>query len=567
MVATKTNLLFLILTLCFLNKSNAQECGNCKSMPSLAAYDFDIQIAQPEKDPEAIKKWTQLFWLARHANNHLAEQNKSCIKITQPVYQTDTKKTFLKDGIELPPLVEEKETMKIGITTANVPADGDLSRFGNYISTGSIKKNGGGYVVHMEIQVACNRKVVAFSDVSFQLSSDSKYIEEIAHLAAAKLTPLIDKIKVFESNERKERTQYAFGGNGRDRIRIIPAKNKMMPGETTDITVVLKDCDGVALGGRTINFTGLKGENEAPATIGGIVTPAQIITDGNGQAKAKFKLTALKNQPGIINAYTLSETSSMCSNAFLGSIKIDAMEAYKIEINYTKKGSDGNSMHSNEDGVEFKAGSGRFWKVEHFIDAFYYPPSSQKREEQIMIMPDYAEEKIEIEPLTEGVEIEPLTKSIQIMSAEGSQMGKSFFYFSGRSELHGWGKNLSLLGSPVGMKIDHDVEYETIRSETPLAPAISMQFKNNELIFFSCALDFPVDAEDKQPTGGSFGIEINNKTYFPLKPVKITDPNSPYKSVYIIEYKTSDNFAPSGKVMKFDKYESEIATVKIYSPF
>src|SRR5215204_762771 len=105
MAATKTILLFLIFTLWTLEKVCAQQCGSCKTTPSVAAYDFDIQIPQPE-DEEALQNWRQLFWLARHANAYLFQQNVGCVKFTQPVYQEDTRKTFLKDGIELLPLVE-----------------------------------------------------------------------------------------------------------------------------------------------------------------------------------------------------------------------------------------------------------------------------------------------------------------------------------------------------------------------------------------------------------------------------------------------------------------------------
>jgi hypothetical protein len=116
------------------------------------------------------------------------------------------------------------------------------------------------------------------------------------------------------------------------------------------------------------------------------------------------------------------------------------------------------------------------------------------------------------------------------------------------------------------MKINKDVQYENIEADTSMAPVIFMQFKNNELVFFSCGMEFPLDAKGKQPISGEFGIEINNPKYFPLKPIKITDPNSVYKWLYILEYKSYDN-SYSGDVKNYIKDEREKATIKIYSTF
>jgi hypothetical protein len=366
-------------------------------------------------------------------------------------------------------------------------------------------------------------------------------------------------------------------------MTVVPAKKTLLPGESTDITIELKDCDNQPLVGRTINFNGSKGEVTIPGTIGGIVTPSKIVTDASGKATAKFKMTAARGAPAIINAYSLSQTVSACTDAFFGTAKLDALQAYKIEIDYTKSGRDASKMESAEDGVVFKGGSGRFWEVNYFLTAYYTPPVGHPADQQMVIMPDeqniaiepLEDEKVEVEPLvkTDDVEIESLVPAVNIETPvnihylKGTKLGKSHFYFTGRSELHGWSKGLSLAASPIGMTTDGGKEFEAIVSDDPLPPSISMMFKNNQLVFFSCGFDFFPDKNDKSAPGGEFGIELNNKKYFPLKGIKITDPKTVYKTVYILEYRNIDTSASDAKMMKQEKNEMEVATVKIYSTF
>lgn len=583
-------LFFFWITMVLITQvSYSQQCGNCKSTPSIAVYDLDIQVSKPA-DNNNLELWQKLFLLARYANNYLFQQNHECVRFLLPVYNDETKKTYLKDGVELAPLTEETEVFLVGRTVANVPAQGNLSEFGDYITTGSVIQAGNSYFMHLELQVACTRKTVTSVNVPFQLSSDSKYIEGIAHQAASKLSPLVEKIREFELKERKDRNDFALGGNERGLIKIILGKKTLLPGETTDFTLQLKDCDGQALSGRTISFASSNDALKLPGTIGGIVTPAQVITDAAGKANAKFEMSPAKGQPAIINAHTLTETGKNCMDAFYGSSKVDQLRSFKIEIDYSLNGMDKTAMGSREDGVVLKGGSGRTWNVEYTLTAFYYPPPTQKPDEQIIIMPDQLSqgENVENEPLThedDKVEIESLVKKENTVDIEplinkngpgiaplmryskGSSMGTSHIYYSGYSKLYGWGKDLSLLASPTGVVSDKAVQYENIISYAPLPPGISMMFKNNDLVFFSCSFDFPPDADEKQPPGGSFGIEINNKKYFPVKAKKNTDPQSTYQWVYELNYKSNDGYNLNNQIYKSEKKELETAAIRIYSTF
>jgi hypothetical protein len=562
--------IFFPLVLVFLH-ATAQQCGNCKTTPSVASYDFHIQVTEPEEDAKDLESWKQLFWLAKHANAFLFQNNKSCIRFIQAPSVVRTDESFVtKDGVEVPNLLSPGEIMKLGNTIANLPAPGNAA-YGDYITTGNVKRSGNGYVLHLEIQTACDRKVVTSADVPFQLSSDSKYIEGIAHQAAAKLTPLVNKIKEFELRDRIERKDFALGDGS---IKIISSKKSLLPGETVDITVQLTDCDGVALGGREIVFTASNNALKIPGTIGGTVSPAKVISDASGKATAKFKMTAALGHPAIINAHTLTATGKNCADAFMGSTKVDAMQGFKIEIDYTMYGNSGLSMNLSSDMVALSAGEGRNWKGDYTITAFHYPPATQKPDKPFYVMADFIEEKVEIEPLVEEIEIEPLVQENEKMEipplinyAQGSKFGKTYLYYSGNAESHSWEKAVTLERSFMGAPPPDPLKYKNIQFDQPSTPVIGMMFKNNELIFFSCDLEFRQGIEGRDFVSTGFSIKKDDPEYFPLKPRKITDPNSPYKWEYIINYKKTDASKMDLGLGKGESTEVATATVRIYSAF
>lgn len=376
MTATKTNcLLFLLIAVFFPVLIYAQECGNCKSAPTVATYDLDVQVSQPELKGEKTKgwlEWQQLFLLARHAHVYLNNNNKNCVRFTQPASN-------------------DKGELIIGATYTNLPdADKNISQYGDYLITGYVKPQGDGYVMHMELQTSCSRKVVASADVPFQFSSILENSMSIAQQAAMQLSPLIDKIKKFELEERKQNQKFAIAGNDIDRIKITPAKTKLTAGQQTEFTMELKDCDGIALPGREIVFTeGNINGNSMPGTIGGTVTPAKVITDAQGKAKANFKMTASAGKSAVINAHTLVQTPQNCQGVLFGVAQIDAMHAYKVTVSYMNNGTDDFKMNSNEDGVVLQANEKRKWNVAFSFSLLYYPATAPKDDEPIMMMPQF----------------------------------------------------------------------------------------------------------------------------------------------------------------------------------
>lgn len=335
----------------------AQQCGNCKQTPSVANYDLDVQVPKPDvndlKSNEWLE-WLQLFWLNKHAQSALFQTNKNCIRFTQPSDARISNESFeTKDGVEVTPLNEESRQIKVGETYTNLPPSGDVSKFGNYITTGYVKKSGNGYVMHMEIQTACSRKTVAGVDVAFQASSDSKYMEGIAQQAAAKLSPIIDKIKKFELDERQlDKKLSLYQTSWDEPIKVTPQKKTLKAGESTEITIEVKDCDGIPLEGREILFNETAFEGlKIFGTMGGTVTPAKVVTDVNGKAKARFTLKSGAKE-AIINAHSPGNQVKGCASMLIGDAAINIRKVYSGFVKYSyDEGANCEERSTSESGV------------------------------------------------------------------------------------------------------------------------------------------------------------------------------------------------------------------------
>ena len=510
----------------------AQQCGNCKTTPSVALYDLDVQVPQPELKGEKTQgwlEWQELFALAKHAHANLYKTNVGCVRFTQPVSNDD-------------------DILIVGATYTNLPAaNKDVSQYGDYLITGSVKKSGSGYIMRIELQTSCSRKTLASADVSFQLSAESSNTMSVANQAAAKLSPVIEKIKKFELEERSQNQNFAIAADI-DLIKITPAKTKLTAGQQTEFTLELKDCDGVALAGREIVFTESNtGGGKMPGTTGGIVTPDKVVTDAGGKAKANFKMTATAGNPAIINAHTVTQTPQNCQGVLFGDAQIDAMPAYKIVVSYNKTSSTDLNANINEDGVVMKGGDQRRDQVSYSFSLLHYPLALPKDGEQIMIIPQFEDD----------------------MEYQKSKGGKTIvLHNEGYSESMVTGTPLELVQSPFGAPPSGGkAERQNYFSASPLPPAVSLLFKNNELVFFSGGVEFPEQEEGLNPVNSSFGIEKDHKDYFPVKPKKVTDPNSVYKWVYEFQYRNVDGISKEGKTFSYGSKEGEGAVVQIWKSF
>ena len=522
----------MLCCILFLTDANAQNCGNCKSKPTVAQYDLDVQVAEPKlngTDSTGWMEWLQLFWLGRHANNYLFENNKNCIRFVVGPDQDAN-----KNGVQ--------EVFKLGAAYTHLPHS---SYNEGYLTTGYVKKTGEGYMIHIELQSACKRKTIAFADVPFPLSSVLENSITIGQQAALKLMSLSDKIREFELKERSESKDFLLRTSTGDAIKIVPAKKNLTTGQQTEFTITLLDCDKTPLSGREIEFNeAMLNGTKIKGTIGGSVYPAKVITDAAGLAKATFKMTASPGQPAIINAHSLTRTSIQCADAVTGSEKIDAIPAYKVVVDYFKTGAEEFNMRSNEDRVSLFANEQKNWTVAYSTTLYHYSATTKKDGEQIIITPEFEQQ------IPNGGK-----------TVVSDHRGYSEFVINE--------KPLELTASPVGRMPGTEINTQQAFSSSPLPPSVSFIIQNNELIFFSCSIEFPEKEDSLSPLAGTFGITKddrdprNNEPWLPVKGKKITDPNSPYKWEYVLDYINKETNDRSGTVFKMGKKETEHAQVRI----
>lgn len=328
MVATK-NYLLLFIVLVLINFSvQAQQCGNCKEVPKIATFGYDIKVRQPNKEDGTDSlwpEWKNLFMMAYVVSSQIANKESGCIRIT------------------LPPSVDTGNVQLLAVggeTFVNLPSNPlisqDLSKYGNYFLTGSISNNGTSCQMRVEVYTACGRKIVATAQTNFSLLSVSGNVSNIAQQISSQLSPLAEKIKKFELAEREQSKELSlYPVSWGDPIKITPQKKILRSGESTAFTIEVKDCDGTPLAGREVFFNETTFEGfKVPGTMGGTVSPAKVITDANGIAKATFTLKA-GSKEAFISAHSPGMDVKGCNSMLFGDAPINIKYTYSGFVVYT----------------------------------------------------------------------------------------------------------------------------------------------------------------------------------------------------------------------------------------
>lgn len=333
MIATKHWLYLLLAFLLSCYSAKAQQCGNCKEIPKIAGFGFDIKVPEPDKaagTENLWPEWKNLFMIASVVATKISNKEGACIRMT------------------VPPAVDtgDVEIVSVGGETfVNLPSNPllspDLSTYGNYLLTGSIWNTGTNCQLRVEVQSACNRKPVVETQISFSLTSLAGNVSTIAEQIASQFYPLAEKIKNFELKERMQSPQLSLHSIGWDPIIVSPQKRTLKTGESTSFTIEVKDCDGKPLAGREVffnesSFDGMK----IPGTTGGSVDPGKVITDANGMAKATFTLNNA-NTEVFIAAHSPGKDVKGCNSILFGDAPINIKYTYSGFVTYTYEGSSG----------------------------------------------------------------------------------------------------------------------------------------------------------------------------------------------------------------------------------
>jgi hypothetical protein len=494
--------------------SHAQECGNCKQTPSVALYDLDVQVPQPEIKGEKTQgwlEWLQLFWLGRHANAALFQNNKNCIRFTQPSDARISDESFVtKDGVEVPSLNEESQQIKVGATYTNIPPSGDVSRFGNYITTGYVKKSGANYVMHMEIQTACSRKTVAVADVPFQLSVQSSNTISIANQAISQLSPLVEKIKKFELQERKDNKNVALEGGTEDAIQIKPKKRNLAAGEQTEIDITMKDCDGEPLANREIVFTkaALNGMPISSGTTGGTVTPSTVTTDAGGKAKAMFKMGSEKT--AIIDAHHIYQKPYGCEDVKLGSTPIGGIPI-QVHISY-EQDETRTLKRATLPGIKIKGGEEtEKTKMTHTSVLYHYPSASALKKGFLV--------------LAENEDPDPGSKTEHVLETGRYDFSKNVE----NAQIIGMIGNMEAVQGEEKGSIVKYKGYASIKNPSQFS---FYKGDGNNPPQISWDVQYPT-SNDGMAGGGMVVVKGEKGVTWQVN--KITDPNIPYKTEYLLQ--------------------------------
>lgn len=501
------------------NFGYSQDCGNCKLTPSVALYDVDVQVEPPKlkgTDSTAWLEWLQLFWVGKHTQAALYQANKSCIRFTQPIDASISGESVTsKDDVEIPPLVKEGEYLNVGASYTNLPPNGDLSKFGNYITTGFLKRAGDGYTILLEIQAACTRKTVVSASHTFKIYESSKLSITIAQQLAGALSPLIEKIKQFEINERLQNEKTALDDLFSDAITIKPKKRNLAAGEQTELEISLKDCDGFPLANREIVFTkgSLDGILISAGTIGGTVIPGSVITDASGKAKANFKMGSAKT--AIIDAYHIYDKPYGCQSVKLGSTPINGIPV-KVEVSYSQNETK-TIKRATLPGVKISGGDESEQYIMFHNSVLYYYPSEKELKDGYLIMAENDSEPGVTEYILETGYYE-FTKSVSAATIK------------------------AMIGNVEAVQDVEEGSHKRINGTAGLEHHSEINFmKGNgrDPGAFAWSIQYPAKPEGEIAYGSMMIVEGEEGVEWKIN--KITDPTSPYKTEYLLKLKLDAN--------------------------
>jgi len=484
-------LVFLLL-LFSLQQTVGQSCSMCKRTPKICHYDFFVLENKPE-DPAKIAEWRQLFWLASFSQDYIFNHNKNCVRFIDPVVTRATGYQTLVVGLTEPVLPPSK-----------VPSSVD------YIIMGGVIRRGDSYLLQIQLQTACTQQTVAKSEVTFHASADPEYIKSIAEEAAAKISPLEEKINTYANKKREEDKNTAFGSWGSQSIEVVPKKSKLASGQETDVEITLKDCDGTPLANREIRFDKSAIEGfEIKGTTGGTISPSSVKTDGNGKAKAKFKMGATKN--AFIRAHYLFNRPSGCPDAMIGSCPIGGIP---VEVTVFYETDQVQSFDQSMLTPIIQGGKTKQSFTRSHVTKMYFFPKDPKSPYLVLTVPEAkAGESI-------------------------FEMDLGDFTYSGKFPA----VNMVIESGPINLqqKLSRDSVVTNSGHTQKKRPSDITFFLVTEFepMYFGIEFHCENEDDDNEIRTGPFpgGVTLTKNDYntkFTIK--KITDPQSPYKTDYMIE--------------------------------
>jgi hypothetical protein len=352
-------LLSIFFFVCLLRlgaNSQTRSCTQGCSSTTILLFDFDVK-ADTVLMSHALKR--QIFSVAPAFRNRLTAHT-SCLDF------------FDGNEVKQPgDIFSDGEVPKV-----NIQDDGPY-HLGEYLITGSVVGSGGTLLVTVNVETSISRKIIK----SIKIMSDTNSCQNLPERIEAALGSLEMCIKTYETNERENNMNIAFGQpithstEAGELLLVKPKKTKLQMGEETEVEIILKDCDGYPLKNRTVSFTGEMYDSLWRAgTYGGTITPQKVTTNAQGKAKVTFKAGRQYSFAAIVAHYSYEQPCGR-KDVISGSAAIDMqLKPYRVIAYYTSSQRTNIDFHNSTSEYSEVRNSHGLYNVKYMIE-FYYAPT------------------------------------------------------------------------------------------------------------------------------------------------------------------------------------------------
>ena len=469
--------LFLLVTLLVAIHVKAQECQNCDKRTAIAFQKIEWLAIQKPEDPVLLEQWEKLDYIWSETSYQFDQyfKNDNCVFIRQTV-----------------------RTAK----TTNVASNYKYTIYGTIVQSSS------DYVLRLWMQPACSNKIIAETEVRFQIYPELD-LDKITQQAAAQLGPQIKKVFDFELNER-DTNGYGLGGDLWNGYIDINMENTLAKGEETRVVMKVVDCDGRVLHDKEISTAG---------TVGGIFTPAKFKTNGEGVAIVKFRMTTDKT--AFVKASCETKNVWGCEDLYTGTEAVKGLAGtpIKVSVNYEQYETK-TLKRATLPGIKITGGEEAEMVEMTHRTVFYHYPSQEKLKEGLLV--DAQKQGYYI-GLTEEVP-NPNIKTIYVVESGGFVFTKTVQ----NAKISGMAGNVEMV------RAEEKGEQISYYGEANLQnPSVVMFHLGNEYDppSFMWNVEYPA-SEGNLAFGGA--TILRGEDHVVWKVNKIADPKSIYKTEYVL---------------------------------
>jgi|GEM_PF-5320012 len=263
----KKNILFVtvIMLVSWYNPLKGQNCEKCKTR-KLIVYDNDVQVLPTDSTSyTSMTNFLKLYTLAEGFYDYFknTESTKDCYFTWHMIYGFIDTMTI-------------KSNLSV-LSEAIRPPTGSESA--DYIINCSVAGSNGAFTVNMNLETAISNEVVQTIIGPYDYSEDPMVR---GRNIASSMAPLYLFMMSFEEKKRDQGDPWAIF----PKVVLTPDKTLLNENESTNVKIVLTDCDGTLLKNRKLDLD----------VEGGTLDNTSVTTDENGEATVKF---TAGSSPGV----------------------------------------------------------------------------------------------------------------------------------------------------------------------------------------------------------------------------------------------------------------------------